>query len=466
MKIPDYVAPIVAYRAWRWTPSALTSLNGEFWPPNQSVKANCTRSPNSHAPPHVDCTCGIYAAKSLDHLRMMGYADLGVCGEVYLWGTVVEHRFGWRAQFAYPKTLLVAPESLLFGRFVRRELSADELESLKILTAYGADVLVSGENENFPLWTKESPGLDRFREVAARNLVTVPVAILMEDWQQQRLLQNGVEINHSAEITFNDAQFPLSPTDPFLRQIRDRHARVVVIDLDRTKQQVVFHVIGLIHRAVGHIAVFVKTDAVRPDLLQVAIPLGRAAHGPHILPDGWLSSHDRNNVLSVFKSLKGPRNKHLADRPPTGEANPPGVPVRSPRDRGPRSLPPMRVEPPAEVSDLALCSRVVSIWLLLGTLAFGHLVAEALGWREVPQSRSRWRLLAANIGPSEVRPTEPWLTTVAPATRVNYMTACCSRSSGLRCGLTCCRIHRKVLAHRSCAKSKTFCERRQGSCAS
>jgi len=29
----------------------------------------------------------------------------GIYGEVYLWGRVVEHPAGWRAQFAYPKTL-------------------------------------------------------------------------------------------------------------------------------------------------------------------------------------------------------------------------------------------------------------------------------------------------------------------------------------------------------------------------
>jgi hypothetical protein len=470
MNIPDFVSPVVAYRVWNWTPSGLTSLNGEFWLPNQSLKAKCSKFPNGHASPQRNCSCGIYAAKSLDQLRMIGFADLGVCGEVYLWGTVVEHEFGWRAQFAYPKTLVVAPESLLFGRFVQRELSTEELKFLKILTAYGADVFVAGEKENFPVWTKQSGGLERLCEVAARNVVTVPAAVLMEDGQQERLLLNGVEINHSAEIVFNNAQFPLSPTDPVLHQIQDRHARVVVIDLDRTKPQVLFHVIELIHRAAGHIAVFVKNDGVRPDIHHVVMARRWAAHGPDIRPDGWLSSHDRNDVLSAFNSLKGSRNKHWADRPPTGEANPPGVPVRSPRDRGPRSLPPRRAEPPAEVSDLASWSRVVSIWLLLGTFAFGHLVGDALGWKEVPENRSRWRLLAAPIVPSEERRTEPWLVIVEPPSRVNYMTACCSRSSGLRCGLTCCRIHKKVLPHKSCArscvKSKTLCERRHGSCAS
>src|SRR6516164_2186082 len=153
MNVPDYVSPVVAYRAWRLDPRGLMSFNGEFWQPNQKLQADCRRSNpslwsslflsvNRHKPPHGNCSCGIYAAKSFDQLRGMqgiGYAEQGVHGEVYLWGTVVEHELGWRAQFAYPKTLVVGPESL------------EELESLKILIEYGADLFVAGENGNIPL---------------------------------------------------------------------------------------------------------------------------------------------------------------------------------------------------------------------------------------------------------------------------------------------------------------------------
>src|SRR5215469_15252076 len=139
MNVPDYVAPVVGYRTWLFGPHSppLASLNGEFWYPNQKLQAVCKRSVK-HTPPHADCSCGIYAAKSFDHLREIGYVA-GVRGEVYLWGTVVEHRLGWRAQFAYPKTLVVGPELLVAG-----------LESLKILTliGYGADLFVADEKGN------------------------------------------------------------------------------------------------------------------------------------------------------------------------------------------------------------------------------------------------------------------------------------------------------------------------------
>jgi hypothetical protein len=144
------------------------SLNGEFWHPNQQLQAVCRRSVNRHTPPHRSCSCGIYAAKSFDQLRRIGYAEEGVHGEVYLWGTVVEHKLGWRAQFAYPKTLVVGPESLLFGRLVQRDLCTEELESLEILIGYGAELFVAGEKGNIPLWTKQCKDFDHVREVAAR----------------------------------------------------------------------------------------------------------------------------------------------------------------------------------------------------------------------------------------------------------------------------------------------------------
>ena len=64
--------------------------------------------------PHPDCTCGIYAAKNIEHLRQFGYERRGIQGEVYLWGTVVEHKLGWRAQFAYPKSLFLPPDAIPF----------------------------------------------------------------------------------------------------------------------------------------------------------------------------------------------------------------------------------------------------------------------------------------------------------------------------------------------------------------
>jgi hypothetical protein len=190
MNVPDYVSPVVAYRGWLLGPRGLMSLNGEFWHPNQKLQAVCKRPVIRHTPPHGRCSCGIYAAKSLDQLRAIGYAEQGVHGEVYLWGTVVEHKLGWRAQFAYPKTLVVGPENLLFRGLVQRGLCIQEFESLKILIeiliGYGADLFVAGEKGNIPLWTKECRGFDHVREVAERLAESRPsepsAAANLSDW--------------------------------------------------------------------------------------------------------------------------------------------------------------------------------------------------------------------------------------------------------------------------------------------
>ena len=161
MIVPDYISPIVGYRAWRWKATGLQSLNGSPWLPGRPLVARCgppgggtiaSLAETGHSPdelPHLDCTCGVYAAKNLEHLREIDYARFGIHGEVYLWGTVVEHRLGWRAQFAYPKSLFLPPD--------RVPMKITELEArLKVLLAFGADIFLVGNHENICFWTKES----------------------------------------------------------------------------------------------------------------------------------------------------------------------------------------------------------------------------------------------------------------------------------------------------------------------
>jgi preprotein translocase subunit YajC len=152
MKIPDYISPVVAYRVWRWKETGLQSLNGEPWLPGQHLEARCRLAPAArhvaeaaNEVPHRKCTCGIYAAKNIEHLQQIDYADGGVCGQVYLWGTVVEHKLGWRAQFAYPKSLGL-PLQLL--PFTVAELNL----RLHALIAFGIDIFVLHNRESMRLW--------------------------------------------------------------------------------------------------------------------------------------------------------------------------------------------------------------------------------------------------------------------------------------------------------------------------
>ena len=150
MRIPDYISPIVAYRAWQWDATGLKSFCGEPWHPSRTLAARCTRfvgdaAHHFHDAPQMNCTCGIYAAKSRENLRRAGYMGFGIHGEVYLWGTVVEHQLGWRAQYACPKNFFLPLEML--------PVSMGLLQPrLKALLAYGCDVHITARDGNMPLW--------------------------------------------------------------------------------------------------------------------------------------------------------------------------------------------------------------------------------------------------------------------------------------------------------------------------
>ena len=170
MKIPDYISPIVGHRVWRLDADRLRSLNGEPWSPGKSLAARCRAASygtivgragaahDSHEPPQTGCTCGVYATRTLEHLRSMGCPRYAIPGEVFLWGTVVEHELGWRAQFAYPKSLFLSPDLIPSG--------AKELEArVGVLAAYDMDIfLIVGCGQKIPLCRRgsgfDAAGLD------------------------------------------------------------------------------------------------------------------------------------------------------------------------------------------------------------------------------------------------------------------------------------------------------------------
>jgi hypothetical protein len=105
-----YSEPVVAWRTWTLVGSAdgcevrLLPLFGDHrpWPVREPARATCIRG-RRHPVPGVDCTCGYYATHGIDLLRRS--RDPAVLGSVAMWGRVVEHRFGYRAEFAYPQRL-------------------------------------------------------------------------------------------------------------------------------------------------------------------------------------------------------------------------------------------------------------------------------------------------------------------------------------------------------------------------
>src|SRR5438128_10968600 len=184
MSIPDYISPVVAYRVWQWDDAGIRSLNGERWHPGKPLAAGC-RIVSRHAEvvqgthdtPQADCTCGIYATQSPEHLHRTGYDLRGICGAVWLWGTVVEHKFGWRAQFAYPKSFCLTSDTLPFTLVAIQS-------RLEPLIPYSTDIFVASPAGNLPLWTRgsgyEQAGLDYLVEVRKQGFE-----------RRRRILQQG-----------------------------------------------------------------------------------------------------------------------------------------------------------------------------------------------------------------------------------------------------------------------------------
>lgn len=179
VSILDYISPIVGYRVWTWDTTGLKSLCAQRWHPGQALEARCKASTvvgtiagrtetanDTHDAPEANCTCGIHAAKTFDHFRKGGYERYGIHGEVYLWGKVVQHELGYRAQFAYPRNLIIPTELLLLS-------SAPILNRLQGLVAYGINIFVADDNGSIPLWTAHSglnsAGLDQLIEIGDEN---------------------------------------------------------------------------------------------------------------------------------------------------------------------------------------------------------------------------------------------------------------------------------------------------------
>lgn len=122
--------PIVAWRKW-WvdidTGLLISLFKDTVWVPGEKMTATClaqtgpvhiTRRACSSSP-QFECQCGIWGVPARDDLPRYGegpgprapehQSHLIVVGRVTLWGRVIEHDRGWRAQYAYPYELLVQP---------------------------------------------------------------------------------------------------------------------------------------------------------------------------------------------------------------------------------------------------------------------------------------------------------------------------------------------------------------------
>lgn len=84
-------------------------IHDHVWAAGRETVARCE---HGHAAPDLACSCGIHAAREpaavLSYLRGRDEPRTvaRVLGRVLLWGNVVEHEGGWRAERAYPLDLV------------------------------------------------------------------------------------------------------------------------------------------------------------------------------------------------------------------------------------------------------------------------------------------------------------------------------------------------------------------------
>jgi hypothetical protein len=117
--------PIVAWRTWTLVGTRdgsdvrLHPLAGDrrAWPARRPARAHCTRR-GRHPVPGLGCTCGWYAMHDREGLRRS--RDPAVLGTVAMWGRIVEHSFGYRAEFAYPQRLRLVCFLCLWWRGAER----------------------------------------------------------------------------------------------------------------------------------------------------------------------------------------------------------------------------------------------------------------------------------------------------------------------------------------------------------
>jgi len=106
--IATEIDAVTAWRGWSLVEEdgrvLLSSLTRpESWMPRAPHAASCSRGRTPT--PQRRCRCGVYATTTPEALGGLRSLPGGVVGEVSLWGRVIEHGHGYRAELGYPGRL-------------------------------------------------------------------------------------------------------------------------------------------------------------------------------------------------------------------------------------------------------------------------------------------------------------------------------------------------------------------------
>jgi hypothetical protein len=121
----DIVAePVIGWRGWflrvnAFGPELVPAGKGRGgWPWRAPMTARCAEG-RGHRSPDPSCGCGLSAFKPETAHRSLR-SRFPVIGTVSMWGRIVEHQHGWRAEHAYPERLRLVCGTCLRARTGRR----------------------------------------------------------------------------------------------------------------------------------------------------------------------------------------------------------------------------------------------------------------------------------------------------------------------------------------------------------
>lgn len=176
--IPDFCEPLTGHRGWNinamgFLCSANHNHTGRVWPAKKAMRARCPTCGLNHfgadgkllRAPVKECSCGLYAYKP--NVPNRDWSQLPITGEVKLWGRVIEHEHGYRAEYAYPSSL-VAHEDRIAARLrhlygvpcVVQALASlpydDQNSSLSTAMSYGGAGGAYGSTSSFVMMSSRS----------------------------------------------------------------------------------------------------------------------------------------------------------------------------------------------------------------------------------------------------------------------------------------------------------------------
>ena len=180
------IEPLIGWRVWSLVmrragrvPSLQPAGAGRGeWSTRRPYRAMCRRlglpGPElaQHPSPVPGCTCGIYASSSLRNLvtSTPSMPVVSAVGTVALWGRVIEHERGWRAEFAYPDRLtLVCVICLQEGSgagepafVVAEPVASGPYPAVAVCRDHAASVTAEGSRVISPAAVIRSALLDRY----------------------------------------------------------------------------------------------------------------------------------------------------------------------------------------------------------------------------------------------------------------------------------------------------------------